>query len=77
MTKSLNGWQKLGVFISTLLAVSVISGCQKSDVDKCVDAQMEVVDENRSMSDQPREDQRSRKNIKAEIYVLCMQLDNK
>ena len=73
MTRSLNGWQKLGVFISSVLAVLVLSGCQKSDVEKCVDAQMEAFDEETIKNPPKDPDKRhTRKEWKAFVYRDCL-----
>jgi hypothetical protein len=72
MTRSLNGWQKLGVFISSVLALLVLSGCQKSDVDKCVEAQMEVFDEDLNKNPPKEDPVFTRKEWKADMYEHCL-----
>ncbi len=73
MTRNLNGWQKLGVFISTLFAVLLLSSCQKSDVEGCVDAHMEAFDEETIKNPPKDPDKRhTRKEWRALMYGDCL-----
>ena len=75
MTASLNNWHKLGVCISTLVAVLFISGCQKSDVEKCVDARMEAFDELTRDYPVEQSDKKaaSRKLWRSARYIECLE----
>ena len=55
----------------TILALSILlAGCQKTDVQNCVDAQLEAFDKGKSEYSEVKED---RSTFKARIYIVCGQ----
>lgn len=60
------------VFISTLFAALLLSGCQKSDLEMCVDAQMEAL-EDLHVQFTPAELEQKKKEWRANFYTLCSQ----
>lgn len=63
------------MFISALLALPIISGCQKSDLEKCVDARMEVFDERSRDWPAEQSDEKAvrRKLWKSARYIECLE----
>ncbi len=70
MTRNLNGWQKLSVFLCTLSAVLFLSGCQKSDLENCVDAQMAALEDIHHLFSK-EELEIKKKEWRANFYRLC------
>jgi hypothetical protein len=55
------------------IVLGLTSGCQKSDVENCVDAQMEAFDEQAELNPPKASENRgTRKEKRAEVYAMCL-----
>ena len=54
------------------IVLGLTAGCQKSDVENCVDADMEAFDESRLKN--PQRETITRKEFKAGSYRLCLEM---
>jgi hypothetical protein len=60
--------------IFCVIAALFLYGCQKSDVEKCVDAQMESYDEDQMKKTIEEKSESTRKEFRAKMYEHCLAL---